>query len=82
MIHFQILILLIEFVNSTCNNCLIGKKKLKLKLIKTLPEIKEKYLRVNELTTLSIEEELLKEIDFKNVINNFAFKKTRRIDSK
>lgn len=36
--------------------------------------------KLNELAILSIEKELLKEIDYKIVINNFVSQKIRKID--
>ena len=38
--------------------------------------------RLSELAILSIEKEMLEELKYKNLINNFASHKTRKIDFK
>nr|KYP49964.1 hypothetical protein KK1_028275 [Cajanus cajan] len=52
---------------------------LKLKLIKSYLRLTMLRDRLNELTILSIESEMLELLDYKTLINNFAAQKTRKI---
>jgi len=54
----------------------------KLKLIKSYLRSTMSQERLNGLAILSIEKELLKQIDYKTVINEFASKKARKVDFK
>ncbi|XP_070031553.1 uncharacterized protein [Nicotiana tomentosiformis] len=54
----------------------------KLKLIKHLLRSTMSQERLNGLAILSIEKDLLGEIDYKKIISNFASKKARKIDFK
>jgi hypothetical protein len=47
----------------------------KLKLIKSYLRSIMSQERLNELTILSIEKKMLKNLEYKNLINNFAFEK-------
>ena len=51
----------------------------KLKLIKTYLRSTVSQERLNSLSMLSIESEIAKAIDFKNILNDFANKKARKV---
>ena len=38
--------------------------------------------KLSELTILSIEKKMLEELEYKNLISQFAYQKARKIDSK
>ena len=54
----------------------------KLKLIKSYLRSTMSQERLSKLAILSIEKEILEELKYKNLINNFASHKTRKIDFK
>lgn len=54
----------------------------KLKLIKSYLRSIMSQERLNGLAILSIEKELLEETDYKQIINNFASQKARKINFK
>lgn len=54
----------------------------KLKLIKSYLRSIMSQKRLNRLVILSIEKDLLGEIDYKKIISNFASKKARKVDFK
>ena len=57
----------------------IGYEKLKKKIIIIIIESRE---RLSGLAILSIENEMLEELDYKNLISQFASQKARKIDFK
>jgi hypothetical protein len=54
----------------------------KLKLIKSYLRSTMSQERLNGLTILSIEKKMLENLEYKNLIKNFASKKARRINLK
>ena len=54
----------------------------KLRLIKLYLRSIMSQERLSKLAILSIEKEILEELKYKNLINNFASHKTRKIDFK
>ena len=54
----------------------------KLKLIKSYLRSTMSQERLSGLGIISIEKELLEEIDYKTIIHNFASQKARKIDFK
>ena len=54
----------------------------KLKLIKTYLRSTMSQERLNGLTILSIEKNILAKLEYKNLINNFASHKVKKIDFK
>ena len=57
----------------------IEKKILKLKLIKSYLRSIMSQERLNWLTILSIEKKILEELDYKNLIKNFASQTVKKI---
>ena len=53
-----------------------------LKLIKSYLRSTMSQKRLNELPLLSIEKEMLNEIDYNSLINNFASQKARKVNFK
>ena len=54
----------------------------KLKLIKSYQRSTMSQEKLSELTILSIEKKMLEELEYKNLISQFASQKTRKIDFK
>ena len=54
----------------------------KLKIIKTYLRSTMSQQRLNKLTLLSIEKEMLNEINYDNLINNFTSQKAQKINFK
>jgi hypothetical protein len=54
----------------------------KLKLIKSYIRSTMSQERLNRLVILSIEKEMLKKLEYKNLISNFASQKARRMHFK
>ena len=54
----------------------------KLKLIKSYLRSTMSQKRLNGLAILSIEKEMLEELEYKNLISQFASQKVRKIDFK
>ena len=68
---------LYNFTNNTRYNCFCIKKFSKLKLIKSYLRSTMSWERLNGLAILSIEKEMLEELEYKNLISQFAGKKNR-----
>lgn len=60
-------------------NCTSERSFSKLKLIETQLRSVMGQDRLNNLTIMSLENDLLKTIDFSDIINQFATRKARRV---
>ena len=63
--------------------CASAKRRFsKLELIKTYLRSTIPYERLNKLVILSIEKDIIAKSEYKNLTNNFAASKTRKINFK
>jgi hypothetical protein len=73
MYAYRILLTIPVIVAST------ERRSSKLKLIKSYIRSTMSQKRLNELAILSIEKKILENLKYKNLINNFASQKARRL---
>ena len=75
-----------DFINNTCYSSFCRKKFFKIKINKIISKInnvpKKTKKRLSGLAILSIKNEILKELEHKNLISLFASKNTRKINFK
>lgn len=71
-----------NFINGTYYSCFYRKKICKIKINKIIFKIDNVPKKISGLTILSIEKEMLEEIEYKNLISQFAYQKVRKIDFK
>ena len=71
-----------DFTNNTCYSSSAERSFSKLKLIKSYLRSTMSQERLSGLVILSIENEMLEELEYKNLISQFAYQKVRKINFK
>ena len=73
---------LLIFTSNTCYSCFCRKKFFKIKINKIISKIDNVLIKISRFVILLIENEMLEELEYKNLISQFASQKARKIDFK
>ena len=73
---------LLIFTNNTCYSCFYRKKFFRIKINKIISKIDNVLIKISRFVILLIENEMLEELEYKNLISQFASQKARKIDFK